>query len=1800
MDNLTLAQKLLGKEKTTENKSQAVNPSSASIVYMIAVTSSSGGEVVLKDEVEATADWEEEDIVEVDEDGDFEEFELEDDSAVDDSVVDMTDGDGADIDEAGENAVLAYQADAVAAYAEETASEEGEVEEDDLAGEDAEITDEIDDGDATELPDVGEAEEDDLAGDDTAVDEIDDADYTLTDDNSDDESDDPIEGAEISDGYTVAECIGSIKEGDRVAVMIQDGKMTVLGVVGSGDEAEALQRQAQETAEEATAAADSAMQKAEAAEGLAGQATQDAADAKVQAEAASTAATNAQTEASTAKQEALEAAQKANEAKEKADLVETNLSAVTQEVNTVKEDATKMRTELEAQIETVTTTMSATYAKKTDVSQVETTLRSELQTSIAGIQSTFAQDYAKKTELEDAIVTAKASLQTQIKQNADSIALTAKSVEDIQVDITDQNGKITQAIQTANAAQSVADAAKTDATQAQTAANEAKTQATAANTAAANAQTEANEAKTKANAAQTLADEAKGNLAAAQAKLTELEENTSANAEDIAEAQKAVQDAEAAVQAAQTAADKAKADAQTAQKTADAAKTSASAANTAAANAQTKANEAKSAADVAQSAADEAKEDLKALENRVVNAETAISQNSYEINLRATKTEVAAVQTNLNNLVIGGRNLLKNTNVLYSRTNAETKTVAKSASFVDGYDLQQLIGKTVVFSYLQHTPGTRDSSLSTDTGTNKRFGMHGTVRWRDSTGAKADKTDYPFTQFLTATSTNKRVEATFTLTPPAGYDTILSFTFAIQMFSKPAADNTETWLLGYPKLEIGTKATDWTPAPEDQDAATQAVADNLAANYYTKTETTAEIKTVSDSITLTVNNVKTTAETAKNSIDALKVGGRNLLRNSKGDDCTDWIYKGTVTADDEKGSCIVKSITKTSEDFLAPPRTGKIEPSTQYTFSLDIYVDENVNSVDMFWLADTEESKKTGTSFVNATQFVTGLKPTVGKWERVTKTFTTKSNDYTGFIRIDNNGSKTAGTAAVLKVANLKLEKGNRATDWTPAPEDMATVRQLSAAEARLEIAESGISSQVSVTDGLTTRMSVVEQTAQGLTVNLQTTNNNVVAAQNTANAAQTAAANAQTTADTAKSNAATAQTTADTAKTNAATAQSTANSAKTIAEAAKKTLYHSAGGTSGTAGYVGICQLKVTGTYANRPIIFGLSDRGKVSSNVSFQFANKNNTDPELSHIQYDGAIEVWAYKTGTSTWVLIAKKSEAYDTIYVDDFTNNNSGVTVTWTNTMYTALPTSNITKGTLLAGKITKATVDNAAKTATNYLNFSSDGLVVGDLTAATLGNNVLINSYSVDIRNGTKVLASYQANTIYLGLDNAYETTIDFCNGMARFSTYDDSDEWNRLLVNSEYGMYFVTSGEIKHTCAYSPDAGQTEYYATVDIIAERPWGETGVHYPSILITASRTNAVTSTTLDDYYSTIEVQDNLIALQSYGEIQVPTQIRIDGESGTVLLQALQYEFYALATSDGARLILNQDEAIINTNLKVGGKGYNDGKGGVLVDSEGFIQIQRNHSSNHPYIGFYLNGSTTTSDGTIRVNQSTGYMEFLAADRYTFDNRVTMSDLLLVDDNIWLGADKDVTVTKSLSTYWKDGSGHNLCYRGSDGLTANFGWAGSSSYATVTKISGRTCQYVNSSGTTALSDERLKEGFESLDRWDAFFYALEPFAFKLKNGNSGRFHFGFKAQQFEQALLDNGLTAQDCAAFVRLVYQPDEDDPEGNAVFEEAGIKAGDYYYGIIYTELIAMNVYQTQQLKAEMKELKAEIQRMKNAS
>ena len=121
-----------------------------------------------------------------------------------------------------------------------------------------------------------------------------------------------------------------------------------------------------------------------------------------------------------------------------------------------------------------------------------------------------------------------------------------------------------------------------------------------------------------------------------------------------------------------------------------------------------------------------------------------------------------------------------------------------------------------------------------------------------------------------------------------------------------------------------------------------------------------------------------------------------------------------------------------------------------------------------------------------------------------------------------------------IQIWDIKLEKGNKSTDWSPAPEDIEG--DVSALEQRVSTAEQKITADAIVS-------TVTSSTSY------KTLSSTAETAKSTAETAKANAATAQSTADTAKTNAATAQSTANTAKTNASNAQSTADTAKSKAD---------------------------------------------------------------------------------------------------------------------------------------------------------------------------------------------------------------------------------------------------------------------------------------------------------------------------------------------------------------------------------------------------------------------------------------------------------------------------------------------------------------------------------------------------------------------------------------------------------------------------------------------------------------------------
>ena len=92
----------------------------------------------------------------------------------------------------------------------------------------------------------------------------------------------------------------------------------------------------------------------------------------------------------------------------------------------------------------------------------------------------------------------------------------------------------------------------------------------------------------------------------------------------------------------------------------------------------------------------------------------------------------------------------------------------------------------------------------------------------------------------------------------------------------------------------------------------------------------------------------------------------------------------------------------------------------------------------------------------------------------------------------------------------------------------------------------------------------------------------------------------------------------------------------------------------------------------------------------------------------------------------------------------------------NVLATAAATTASTANT--NAKTAKSAAADAAKTATNYLGFSANGLVVGDMTADTLGSNTRIRSDGIDLRDGEETVSSFEKNAVVLG-SNSRDTHV---------------------------------------------------------------------------------------------------------------------------------------------------------------------------------------------------------------------------------------------------------------------------------------------------------------------------------------------------------------------------------------------------------------------------------------------------------
>lgn len=464
----------------------------------------------------------------------------------------------------------------------------------------------------------------------------------------------------------------------------------------------------------------------------------------------------------------------------------------------------------------------------------------------------------------------------------------------------------------------------------------------------------------------------------------------------------------------------------------------------------------------------------KADSTTVTNVSNKVTQ--LETNLSGFKSTVSstyATKTDVENLEIGGRNLLRNSDLVYSNSS----TIGDYGFWnlgMDTYSHGIIIepNQDYVLSY----------DWSVDWGTSETYSAYVGIGLGSKPGVFSKDIEHSI-RIPNCDENNVSGRCSFVFSATASLlDGSPYFAMRPIRHTDQTSLNGSKWSITNLKLEKGNKATDWTPAPEDVQAAigeleervhntetaieqsNEAIAlratltdvvtakneaisaastntTNLLKNYSTTSEMNAAIQLKADGITSSVSatyatktaldttnanviNAKSAADAAQKDIDDLTIGGTNLLLNT-----SNTLSEHTMPAD---------------MYYLQFGTDVQLEAGETYTFS--VYV-EKVTEDDIPIHLHIGLGNKGNYNL----DLHSWRKSAIKMGEKTSLTYTVTAANvetYKYFAwRLRNEKMATA-----IRVKEVKLEKGNKATDWSPAPDDMVTGKELTSVENSLEI----------------------------------------------------------------------------------------------------------------------------------------------------------------------------------------------------------------------------------------------------------------------------------------------------------------------------------------------------------------------------------------------------------------------------------------------------------------------------------------------------------------------------------------------------------------------------------------------------------------------------------------------------------------------------------------------------------------------------------------------------------------------------
>lgn len=256
--------------------------------------------------------------------------------------------------------------------------------------------------------------------------------------------------------------------------------------------------------------------------------------------------------------------------------------------------------------------------------------------------------------------------------------------------------------------------------------------------------------------------------------------------------------------------------------------------------------------------------------------------------------------------------------------------------------------------------------------------------------------------------------------------------------------------VGHPKLEIATKATDWTPAPEDLATATEFDQLSNALKLTAKqTDMTKALNSIT-TLTETANGLQTKVDSKAGQSQVTQLAdqyqavvgsitGSSLVQNSGYPiDTKHWTTGGGAKSafrvakhafyhnGTDNTFNLINQGTKAGLECYASSDIFSVQPNTQYSLSFKGFASSNVSSMDVWFLG----RKYSSTASYDKAILIVGQKVlSPSNMDTVQAVFNTGDCEE-GYIRFDNNGS-TDGKDSSLYFTEIQVNAGTIAMPWS-------------------------------------------------------------------------------------------------------------------------------------------------------------------------------------------------------------------------------------------------------------------------------------------------------------------------------------------------------------------------------------------------------------------------------------------------------------------------------------------------------------------------------------------------------------------------------------------------------------------------------------------------------------------------------------------------------------------------------------------------------------------------------------------------